>query len=424
VALGLASERVYAEAWRRLVANGAIGAALSAGIVLAAGLLLLQLRRRAAAERAAEIARAAVQSVGSGVAVVVLDDEQRIVLVNPALGRLLGCDGLALEGRRIGELAATRALGLSAEGDWPSADRETVRELPLRRPDGRELWIELRVSPIADRLGLVRHAVLVITDATERKRSEQELVQAKETAEASNRAKSEFLANMSHELRTPLNAVIGFAEIIAAELFGPVGTPRYREYAQDIQHSGAHLLEIISDILDLAKIEANRVALDERRVDVKAMLTMCATLVAGRAEAAGATVRVRAAADLPALLADELRLKQIVLNLLSNAVKFSAGGAEVLVEAELRADGGVDIAVTDHGCGMTADELKLAVQPFRQVNSSIAKRNEGTGLGLPLAVRLAKLHDAELQLESAPGEGTVARIRFPAARSALRRSAA
>ena len=419
ISIGLASERAYFEVWRRVVDSGLIGGAVSLVIVVATVLLLLLLRRRAAAEAEAEIARAAVQSVGSGVAVVVVDDDRRIVLVNPALGRLLGCDTEALEGRRLADVTATRALGLFAACDWPTAPgAETVREMQLTHSDGRGLWVEVRVAPIPDRAGMVRHAVLVITDITERKRSERELVQAKENAEASSRAKSEFLANMSHELRTPLNAVIGFSEIIEGELFGPVGTERYREYAAHIHRSGAHLLEIITDILDLAKIEADRVVLDEQHVDVPDVLAMCATLVAGRATEAGVRVRIETAPDLPTLTADPLRVKQVVLNLLSNAVKFSPSGAEVLVTAGTNVDGDIEIAVHDRGCGMTEDELKLAVQPFRQVNSAIAKQNEGTGLGLPLAIRLMKLHGGELEIDSMPGQGTVARARFPATRNA------
>jgi PAS domain S-box-containing protein len=425
ISIGLAAERVYAEAWERLIHSGLIGAALTLVIVCATAMLLRQLRRRAAAEAAAEIARAAVQSVGAGVAVVVIDDDRRIVLVNPALGQLLGCEAAALEGQRLADVTSTQALGLFAACEWPTAaGAESIREMQLAHADGREIWVEVRVAPILDRFGAARHAVLVITDMTARKHAEIELLQAKETAEASNRAKSEFLANMSHELRTPLNAVIGFSEIIAGELFGPVGTERYKEYAENIRVSGTHLLGIITDILDLAKIEADRVVLDEKPIDVPEVLAMCATLVAGRAQESGVKVRIATAVELPPLLGDELRIKQIVLNLLTNAVKFSPNGGEVSMVAAPGAGGGFEITISDRGCGMTAAEIELAKQPFRQVNSTVAKRNEGTGLGLPLALRLIELHGGTLEIDSASGAGTRARVRFPAARRAQRRDAA
>ncbi|MGE0254566.1 MAG: ATP-binding protein [Alphaproteobacteria bacterium] len=425
VSIGYAAARVYTEAQRRMIHGGLIAASLSLLIVAATVLLLLQLGRRAAAEAAAEIARAAMQSVGSGVAVVVADEDRRITLVNPAFGRLLGFASGRIEGRRLSDVAGNQAVRLFALCDWPrTPGAETVREVTYRHPEGRDLWLEIRIAQIPDQWGLVRHAVMVVSDISERKRTERELVQARDAAEASSRAKSEFLANMSHELRTPMNAIIGFAEIIAGEMFGPVGTPRYRDYADSIRRSGAHLLAIIADILDLAKIEADRIVLDQDVIAVPEMLAMCATLVAGRAAQAQVRVRIEPAPGLPALVADELRVKQIVLNLLSNAVKFSPNGAEVVVSAVVREDAGIEIAVADHGCGMTAEELKLAVEPFRQVNGMIAKRNEGTGLGLSLALRLTTLHGGALVIDSVPGVGTVARARFPATRNASLRAAA
>ncbi|MEQ8639072.1 MAG: ATP-binding protein [Alphaproteobacteria bacterium] len=429
VAVGFATDQVFAATRQRAVENGLAGALLSALLIAGTAYLVRQIGRRATAEAQAGIARAAVQSVGSGVAVVVVDEQRRIVLANPALGRLLGRPPDALTGCPLADVAAPQLVAAFADDDWldsasGSAAGESVREVALTMPDGTEIWVEVRLAPIPERFGLTHHAVLVLTDRTESRQAEQALIEARDQAEASSRSKSEFLANMSHELRTPLNAVIGFAEVIAGEVFGPVGTPRYREYAEDIHQSGSHLLRIISDILDLAKIEANRVVLDEEPVDVATTLAMCARLIAGRAEEAGVAIKVEAADDLPRLMADELRVKQVVLNLLSNAVKFSPEAGTVRLAARLTHDGGLVVEVHDNGPGMTAEQAVLAMEPFRQVNGMVAVSREGTGLGLPLATRLMALHDGRLVIASTPGVGTTVEARFPAARVVRRRAAA
>ncbi|MCK6454841.1 MAG: ATP-binding protein [Alphaproteobacteria bacterium] len=418
VSIGFAADRVYAETWQRIRNNGAIGGLLTLVLALSVSIVFMMLGRNARAERAAYVARSAMDSVRSGVAVLEADGACRIVLANPAFGAMLSVPNSELAERTLDELLPAETLGVADVRDWlATRSDEMLREVRLIRPDGGDAWFELRVAPIPDRLDRVRHAVLVVTDTTARKRTEQALVRAKDSAEAASRTKSDFLANMSHELRTPLNAVIGFADTIAGEMFGPVGSPRYREYAELIRLSGTHLLQIISDILDLAKIEADKATLDETDVSLPDVLAMCATLVAGRAQERGVKVRVDTAPGLSPLHADELRVKQIVLNLLSNAVKFSPEGAQVLLSAAAGPDGAIEIAVRDHGCGMTEEGLKLALEPFRQVNSMIAKQTEGTGLGLPLAARLAQLHGGKLLIESVPGQGTLARVFFPPARS-------
>jgi len=241
---------------------------------------------------------------------------------------------------------------------------------------------------------------------------EAELRRAMEEAEAANIAKSEFLANVSHELRTPLNAVIGFSEVMRDALMGPIDN-RYREYAQDIHESGQHLLRLIGDVLDLSKIGAGRLELHEEPVDLGQLMQACHRLLADRARDGKITLAIDVARDLPVLLADPVRLKQIILNLMTNAVKFTPEGGRVTVRAAPDADSGVAITIADTGIGMSAQEIVVALEPFRQVDNAMSRRYEGSGLGLPLAKQLTELHGGQLELISEPGTGTTARVRLP-----------
>ena len=253
-------------------------------------------------------------------------------------------------------------------------------------------------------------------DISERKRAEDRMRSALDEADAANRAKTTFIANMSHELRTPLNAIIGFSEIIQNEMLGAIGNPRYREYASDIAHSGTHLLDIINDILDLSKVEAGQFKVREESVDLAAVIERCLTLIGGKAGAAVLTLRREIGADLPKLLADMRLVTQIVLNLLSNAVKFTTPGGAVTVAAVLE-DGSVVLRVADTGIGIAAKELANVAKPFYQIDSGLARKREGTGLGLALVSTYCGLHQAELTIDSAVGRGTVATVRFPRERT-------
>ena len=238
---------------------------------------------------------------------------------------------------------------------------------------------------------------------------------AKERAEEGSRVKSQFLANMSHELRTPLNAIIGFSEVIQHELFG-ASDIRYRAYAGDINASGQHLLRVVNDILDLSKLEVDQFELVDELVNVAEMVSTCVNLVKGQAAAKEVVIVAELSPDLPHIRGDDLRLKQVLLNLLSNAVKFSNRGGAVNISAEVLENGSMRIAIADKGIGMTAEDVVIALQPFRQVDAELARRHEGTGLGLPLAKSLAEKHGGTLTVDSHPGAGTTVIVLLPSER--------
>ncbi len=236
---------------------------------------------------------------------------------------------------------------------------------------------------------------------------------ARESAAAANAAKSRFLANMSHELRTPLNAILGFSEIMSKTLLGPLQGP-YHAYAQDIHVSGQYLLRLISDLLDLSKIEVGQMDLREEMVDVPDLANECMRLLLDKAQAGGVTLETQVSAEFPLVFADRLRLKQALLNLLSNAVKFTPAAGRVTVTARLvPANGGAVIAVGDTGIGMKAADIALALEPFRQIDNALTRRTEGTGLGLPLSKALIEMHGGTLRILSEPGRGTEVELWLP-----------
>jgi PAS domain S-box-containing protein len=315
---------------------------------------------------------------------------------------------LSYERGRYTSEESKAALGRRIAG----ARAREPRTILQRQYDGKMLEIYMR--PV-DGGG----HVATFTDVTAREAAAEALRQAKEAAELADRAKSQFLANMSHELRTPLNAIIGFAEIMIDRLFGPLGDPRYAEYAKDIGDSGKHLLGLINDILDLSKIEAREASLREEQVDLAGVLESCARLVRERATRARLDLRVADGSGAPVVWADRIKLKQIVLNLLSNAVKFTPEGGRVDVDTGLDEAGGAFVRVRDTGIGMREADIPLALQPFRQIENTLARAHQGTGLGLPLSLAIAHMHGGTLDIDSAPGRGTQVTLRLPPVRTVL-----
>jgi len=275
-----------------------------------------------------------------------------------------------------------------------------------------------RVIPMQDRrdeFGQFARTVSLFRDAIfERERLKSELLQnlsAKEAAEAASRVKSEFLANMSHELRTPLNAIIGFSDTMRSRLFGPMHA-RYEEYAGLINESGQHLLNLITDILDLSKIEAGKFVLDPQPVHLGESVASCFEMMRRRAEETGITLTASVPADLPEIIADPRSVKQILLNLLSNAVKFTPAGGTVSLSVE-RLEGSLLLAVRDTGIGIPEKTLSRIGLAFEQADNDPMRAREGTGLGLALVKSLVAKHGGRVKIESRQGAGTTVAIELP-----------
>jgi signal transduction histidine kinase len=263
---------------------------------------------------------------------------------------------------------------------------------------------------------VLNHRVRYILRASrafeELRRNQDRLIAAKEAAEAANRAKSEFLANMSHELRTPLNAIIGFSGMMSDRMFGPLNE-RYAEYANIIGDSGRHLVAIITDILDLAKADADRLLLTEEQVEIAEVVELGSKIIEDMARRAQIEFVSEINKPLPAMIGDPAKLTQILVNLLSNAVKFTAPGGTVRLTIEQPLYQGITFRVEDTGIGMSPDQIPIALAPFGQIGNSLTRQHDGVGLGLPLTKRLVELHGGTIEIDSEPGKGTIASVHLP-----------
>jgi len=257
--------------------------------------------------------------------------------------------------------------------------------------------------------------VVTYTDVTEARRAERELRQAVAAADEANAAKARFLATMSHELRTPLNSVIGFSDTLMRDR-GTTEPAQVREYAEDINTAGKRLLMLINNMLDVARIEAGRFDLGTDRIDVKRMVQSCLRQHRSPAAAAEIALVDELPANLPLVRGDERRMQQVLTNLLSNALKFTEPGGTVTVSADIDPQGDLLLSVTDTGIGIAEDQIANVFEPFTQIDSGLARRFEGTGLGLYFSRALVQAHGGTLSLRSLVGEGTTAEIRMPARR--------
>jgi two-component system cell cycle sensor histidine kinase PleC len=279
-----------------------------------------------------------------------------------------------------------------------------------------EMWYTGR--PLVLRMGEDARLRFKVEDmANELEQTRDEALKKRFEAETANASKTTFLANMSHELRTPLNAILGFSEIIAQECFGPVGSERYRDYAGDIHASGAHLLSLINDLLDVAKIEAGRMDIAPHPLDPARVFDIALKLISTKAREKDQSLAISVEAGAPPLYADERAVKQILINLVSNAVKFTPHGGRIEVVGGRAANGDFQIMVRDNGPGIPADKLNAIFAPFSQVDNRFDRQAGGTGLGLALVKGLAELHGGRAWLESEFGRGCSVFVSLPIPRA-------
>lgn len=378
----------------------------------------------------------AVESVTDPTLVEARFDEARphAVLLDLRMPEL---DGLTLLGRLQPKLfdAGAAVIVVTAEGDRGSkleALRRGAYDFIMKPFDPLELVSRVRnaceVQELHRRLcdenarleDAVRARTARLEDAVEvLRQAEATLTRSLADAEGQTRTKDMMLAAAAHDFRAPLTAICGFAEVIRDGAMGPVGNPRYAGYAGEIHGAARYLLGIVEDVLDLSKLEAGHLELNEAPVDLAAAARACRLLVRGRAESARVALEIEADPAAPLVRGDELRLKQIILNLMANAVKFSLPGGRVLVSLTVPAPaegGGLLLTVADTGIGMRREEIAQALEPFVQVDSDFSRRYEGAGLGLPLVKRLVELHGGTLLIDSEPGQGTIVRVILPAER--------
>lgn len=386
-------------------------------VVIGSRTLVKEARAR---ERADLRLRDAIDSVPAGFTL--FDAEDRLVTSNETYSKIYRFpEGFVRPGIEFSELIKSAfSSGLYELGGATAAAAIERRLEEHRKPQG-----EITQQLVGDRWVLTRWqhtkeggVVCFNTDITEMKAQEKMLLEtsaaeraARERAEAADRTKSEFLATMSHELRTPLNAVIGFSDLIAEQRFGP-GDPRYIEYGRLIHNSGRHLLKIINDILDIAKLRSGHTELALEPIDPASAMREAFSILRQQAEAKGIAFSCDAELHLPKIAADPTRLQQVLMNLLSNALKFTPAGGKVTMSARDDREG-VTFEVADTGIGIAAADLPRALEPFGQIENTMTRTHEGTGLGLPLTKNLVELHGGGFRITSEPGAGTVVQVTFP-----------
>ena len=374
----------------------------------------LALRR---SEAEARELRAILDTATDGV--VMLDRSSRVLSANRSAEALFGYESTDIAALTFGDLFAPESRRVVLEY-LDDLSRDSAAGLLA---SGKEVIGRVRqggLIPLFMTMGRVgddgEKFCAVLRDITAWKKTEDELVAAKQQAEKASFAKSEFLAKMSHEIRTPLNAIIGFSEVMMDERFGPIGNDRYRQYLRDIHSSGGHLISLLNDLLDLSKIEAGKLDLTFVNVNLNDVTQQCVAIMQQQANRERVIIRTSLAPSLPQVVADLRSVRQIMLNLLSNSIKFTGAGGQVIISTALTDAHEVVLRVRDTGAGMSEKELQTALEPFRQLATSVRWGSSGTGLGLPITKALTEANFARFNISSVVNDGTLVEIAFPASR--------
>ncbi len=350
--------------------------------------------------------------------ILTLDETGRILSLNSSGEALFGYDSGEVIGEAVTVLLAPEShmtaldyldgLRLSGVASLLEGGREVLGKVK----QGGIIPLFMTIGRIND--GGSRKLCAVLRDITAFKQAESELLSAKRAAEEASEQKSDLLAKISHEIRTPLNAIIGFAEMMLEERFGPIGNERYKSYLQDMHASGSHVMSLVNDLLDLAKIEAGHMDLAFASVYLNDLVASCVGMMQQQASRGQIIMRTSFAHNLPPVVADERSVRQIILNLVSNAIKFTDAGGQVIVSTAMTDRGEVVVRVRDTGIGMDSDDIAAAMEPFRQLATS--RQRGGTGLGLPLTKALIEANRGSFEISSARNEGTLVEVIFPPTR--------
>ncbi|MFZ1991021.1 MAG: PAS domain-containing protein [Alphaproteobacteria bacterium] len=360
-------------------------------------------------------------------ATIIADRDLKIMMFSRGATRTFGYEADEIIGSHVSRLIPARfhenhgrhVSQFAASGQGRRMNERG--ELWGLRKDGHEFPAEASLSMLKTAQGPVY--TVILRDITDQKATRESLISATHAAQAANEAKSRFIANMSHELRTPLNAIIGFSEVMNGEIYGPLGSEKYREYASDIHKSGQHLLSLINDILSISRLEIGKAELKDEEINLSELVKRCGRWISGHALEGGVELKEDIEPDVPNLRADQRSMTQVLLNLLSNAVKFTPRGGRVTIAAKVMSDGGVELSVRDTGIGMTREKIERIGTPFLQFEDGHARRFEGAGLGLSIAKRLMELHGGTLTVTSTVGAGTTASIHMPPERSTWQQNA-